>query len=82
MGLIKAIDKYDINGVPNLGGAIFYDANHIPFEGNNTITVKAKNARGLLENKTLNVVEAWMFMTKAQASGKTLLENGQTKTLK
>ena len=28
---------HDINGSPNLGGAIFYDANSIPFKENNTI---------------------------------------------
>ena len=53
-----------------------YDENFMKY-ANNTITVKTKNASGLLENKTLNVVEAWMFMTRAQAGSRELLEGGQ-----
>ena len=54
-----------------------YDENFMKY-AENAITVKAKNAKGLLENKRIEVVEAWMFMTKAEANGKALLENGQT----
>ena len=56
-----------------------YDENFIKYT-ENAITVKAKNAKGLLENKQIKVAEAWMFMTKAEATGKELLENGQTYT--
>ena len=54
-----------------------YDENFMKY-AENAIKMKVKNAKGLLVDKNVEVVEAWMFMTKAEAQGKTLLEGGKT----
>ena len=54
-----------------------YDTNFMKY-AENAIKMKVKNAKGLLVDKSVDVVEAWMFMTKSEAKGKTLLDGGQT----
>ena len=53
-----------------------YDHNFVKY-ADDTVTTKIKNAEGLLVDKQINIVEAWMFMTNDEAKGKVLLEGGQ-----
>ena len=46
------------------------------------VAIKVKDADGNLIDKTIPTVEAWMFVKKSEAAGKTLLDGGKTYSIR
>lgn len=58
-----------------------YDQNFMDIT-TSAVTAKVKDANGALIDKQIPTAEAWMFMTKAEAKGKQLLEGGKTYSIR